>query len=263
MINLLLKLPLFAGILLFLVCIVTLGIIIFFSSHYFYIKGKISKSQVQVGRVLFRTSASLLALLLSFTFASQRVDYFKIKQSLEYEASQLVDIHIDLGLFDSPSAELISQNVRDYVGIILEEGWKPITENPFESSTFVQFLEIYQDIHNLEANDALQLQLKESLIADIDEVSGYLQVRFYMTRPEIPFLAYIALFGFVVVMIFFSVYTPDKVSIAFISLFNAFIGLVLFFILLMNNPLIGPIQIQPEPFQILQDAMDYRKPMKE
>jgi hypothetical protein len=256
MFNLFLELPLFAGILLFLLCIVSLGIIVFFSSHYFYIKRKISKGQIQVGRVLFRTSASLLALLLSFTFASQRVDYYKIKQSLEYEASQLVDIHIDLGLFDSPSAEPIRKNVREYVGIMLEEGWKPITETPFESSTFVQFLGIYKDIHNLEANNALLLQLKESLIADIDEVSDYLQVRFYQTRPETPVLIYIALFGFLVVMIFFSVYTPDKVSITFISLFNAFIGLVLYFILLMNNPFVGPIQIKPEPFQILQDAMD-------
>lgn len=256
MLNLLLELPLFAGILLFLVCIDILGIIIFFSFHYFYIKRKISKGQVQVGRVLFRTSASLLALLLSFTFANQRVDYFKIKHSLESEASRLVDIYTDLELFDNPSAELIRQKVINYVDVMLEEGWEPITENPFGSSTFLQFLEIYHDIHYLEANNALQLQLKESLIADIDEVSDYLQVRFYQTRPETPFLLYIALFGFLIVMIFFSVYTPDKVSITFISLFNAFIGLVLYFILLMNNPLIGPIQIQPEPFQILEHAID-------
>jgi hypothetical protein len=83
-----------------------------------------------------------------------------------------------------------------------------------------------------------------------------MQVRIYQARPETPFLLYIALSGFVVSMIFFSAYRPDKVSISFISLYNAFIGLVLYFVILMNNPLIGPIQIQSESLQILQEAID-------
>jgi len=256
MIDLLFELSLFTGILIFLVCTVLLGAVIFLVFHHLNTKINLSKRHSQVGRVLFRTSASLLALLLSFTYASQRVDYFKIKQSLELEASQIVDIHMDLELFDEPEAESIRQKIRNYVLVMLEEGWKPVSESPFQSRTYLFFFEIYQDIHKIEASNEFQEQLKTNLIADIDEISDHMQVRFYQTNAETPFLIYIALFGFVVVMIFFSVYTPDKITIAFISLFNAFIGLVLYFIVMMNNPLIGPLQIQPESFQILKEAID-------
>ena len=255
MFNLLFELSVIPGILLFLVCINILGIIIFHACHYLFSK-KLSKQHIQIGRVLFRTSASLLALLLSFTFASQRVDYYTIKQSLESEASQIVDIHMDLELFGNLSAERIRQKIRNYVGVILAEGWKPISDNPFQSRTFLLFFEIYQDIHHLDAENDYQRQLKSNLISDIDEISDYMQVRIYKTRPDIPFLLYIALFGFGVVMIFFSVYTPDRVSISFITLYNSFIGLILYFTVLMNNPFIGPIQIQPESFRILQEAID-------
>ena len=256
MVNLLLELSLIRGILLFLVCINILGIIIIITFHNLFIT-RLSKQHMQMGRVLFRTSAALLALLLSFTYASQRVEYYSLKQSLESEASQIVDIHMDLELFDSPAADLLRQKIRDYVGIVLDEGWDPITESPFRSRTYLHFFEIYRDIHNLEADDKFQQQLKSSLLKDIDEISDFMQVRIYKTRPETPFLLYIALFGFVIVMIFFSVYNPDRVSIAFISLYNSFIGLILYFVILMNNPFIGPIQIQPESFKILQEAIDY------
>ena len=255
MFNLLFELSVITGVFLFLVCMNILGVIIFLACHYSF-SINLSKQHIQIGRILFRTSASLLALLLSFTFASQRVDYYTLKQSLESEASQLVDIHMDLELYGNHPAARIREKIRNYVGVILAEGWKPISENPFQSRTYLHFFEIYRDIHHLEIENDYQQQLKSNLIADIDEISDYMQVRIYKTRPEIPFLLYIALFGFGVVMIFFSVYNPDRVSISFVTLYNSFVGLILYFIILMNNPLIGPIQIQPESFRILQEAID-------
>jgi hypothetical protein len=57
-------------------------------------------------------------------------------------------------------------------------------------------------------------------------------------------------------MILFSVYKPDRVSLMFLSLYNAFIAMIIYFIIMMSNPLIGPLQIQPEPFLILKDAIE-------
>ena len=258
MFNILFELSVITGIFLFVVSMIILGTIIFIVCHYLFSKN-LSKQHIQIGRVLFRTSASLLALLLSFTFASQRVDYYNIKQSLESEASQIVDIHTDLELFNTQEAEKIRRKMHDYIGVILNEGWKSITENPFQSRTYLQFFEIYQDIHHLEAVNNYQNQLKSNLIVDIDEISDFMQVRIYKTRPEVPYLLYIALFGFGVVMIFFSVYNTDRVSISLISLYNSFIGLILYFIILMNNPFIGPIQIQPESFKILYEAVEQER----
>lgn len=256
MLNWLLDIPFIYGVLIFVFALVIAGALIFISVHHLFIKPNFQKAHYQVSKLLFRTSASLLAMLLSFTYANQRIDYFTIKNSIQAEASTLVDIHMDLAFYGSQEANEIQKKIRAYVKITLEEGWEPITRAPFESQSFREFRVIYKDLLSLEANGENQTRLKANLLEDADALSDYLQVRFYKTRPESPYLFYLAFFGFVVVMILFSAYKPDKISILFVSLYNCFIGVVLYFIVMMNNPLVGPLQVKAEPFEILKETIE-------
>jgi len=253
--ELLLPIPLYIGLPLFMIIIVLLGGLIYTGS-YRLLKRYIQKQHERVGRVLFRTSASLLGLILSFTFANQRVDYFRLKESLVSEASQLVNIHMGLNMYNSPEAKRIQEEVRDYVFYITEDGWKSINEDPFHSRTFNQFYKIYVNIQELKPVNPFQEEVRSSLIADIDGVSDYLQVRMYSTRPEQFNLIYTSVFGLFVIMILFSVYPPNRLNIMFLSLYNAFIGLLLYFILMMNNPLTGPLQLKAEPFNLLKETIE-------
>lgn len=253
--ELLLRIPLYIGLPMFMIFIVLLGGLIYIGSHRL-LKRYIQKQHERVGRVLFRTSASLLGLILSFTFANQRVDYFRLKQSLVSEASQIVDIHMGLNLYNSPEAERIQEEVRDYVFFITEDGWKSINKDPFLSRTFSQFFKIYVHIHELKPGNPFQEEVRSSLVADIDQVSDYLQVRMYSTRPEQFNLIYSSVFGLFVIMVLFSVYPPNGLNIMFLSLYNAFIGLLLYFILMMNNPLTGPLQLKAEPFNLLKETIE-------
>ena len=201
----------------------------------------------------------MLGLLLSITFANQRVSYFNIKTTIEAEASKLVDIHIDLNLFNSEESKLIQVKVRDYIMSISEDGWLSLYENPFKSRQFVQFLEIYEDINRLEVKNDFEKGLKQNLKSDIDEVSDFLQARVYSTRQESNHLIYTSFFGLTVIMILFAVYPPDKITVGFLTVYVAFIGIVLYFILMMSNPLRGPLQIDPGPFLILKETMEARK----
>ena len=98
-----------------------------------------------------------------------------------------------------------------------------------------------------------QKQLKQSLLADIDEVSDFMQVRSYRSKPEPLILIYIAAFGVLVSSILFSVYRPDRITITFFTLYNSFVAIVLYFIIMMNNPLLGPFKIQNEPFRMIME----------
>lgn len=244
------ELPLYASLPAFLFAAVLLSIIIYLTAR-FSIRNKIAKRHERVGRVLFRTTASLLALLLSFTFANQRVNYFKIKDSLESEAAQLVNLYIDLQLFNTPEANDLREKVKHYIRNILHEDFKTEDENPFFTGSVYIFVNLYNSINDLNPTTEKQKHLKQSLLADIDQVSDFMQVRGYRSRPEPLNLIYIATFGFIVSSILFSVYKPDRISISFLALYNAFVALVLYFIVMMNNPMIGPLKIQNEPFKIL------------
>lgn len=258
MVELLYSLSLETGLILFLVMSILYSFVVYLTFHYI-IRSLIKKNHERVGRTLFRVSASLLGLLLSITFANQRVSYFNIKTTIEAEASKLVDIHIDLDLFNSEESKLIQVKVRDYIMSITDDGWLSLYENPFESRQFVQFLDIYEDINRLEVKNDFEKGLKQNLKSDIDEVSDFLQARVYSTRRESNHLIYTSFFGLTVIMILFAVYPPDKITIGFLTVYVAFIGIVLYFILMMSNPLRGPLQIEPGPFLILKETVEARK----
>lgn len=258
MIDILNNLSLETGLALFLVVSVLLSFTIYLLTHYL-IRNDIKKSHERVGRTLFRAAASLLALILSITFANQRVSYFNLKTTIEAEASQLVDIHIDLDLLNTEEAKLLQKKVRNYVMAISEDGWLTIYENPFNSRQFVQFLEIYEEINRLEVKTDFEKEMKQNLKTDIDEVSDFLQARVYSTRAESNHLIYTSFFGLTVIMILFAVYPPDKITVGFLATYISFIGIVLYFILMMSNPLKGPLQIEPGPFLLLKETIEAEK----
>ncbi len=248
--------PLIWGLIFFISIGVLSGILIFVAVYHLFVKPNYQKQHYQVSKLLFRTSASLLALMLSFTYANQRIDYITLKSSIQAEASTLVDIHMTLHFYNTKEAEEIQKLVQQYVGGVLDEGWGPIKEAPFESKTFSNYRNIFDHILKLNAGDENHIRLKNDLLQDVDALSDYMQIRFYKTRPETPFLFYVACFGFVIVMILFSAYKPDKISVLFVSLYNSFIGVVLYFIVMMNNPLVGPLQVKADSFEILKETID-------
>ena len=255
MIDFLIDLSLMRGLVIFIISIILFSLIIYLTFN-FLIKDKIKKKHETVGRILFRVAASLLSLILSITFANQRVNYFQLKSSMVAEASVMVDLKMDIDLFDTKEALGIQRKIRDYVLYISEDGWKSVHEDPFKSRPFEIFREINLDINNLETNTPLQERLKESMLDDIDKVSDYIQIRLYSSREKSNPLIYTSVFGLAGIMILFSVFPPDRLTIGFLFIYVAFIAIILYFILMMGNPLKGPLQIEPGPFLLLKETIE-------
>jgi hypothetical protein len=252
-----LEMPIVWSLPLFLLVALLSSILIYLVSHR-AIQNKLGKSHERTGRVLFRTTASLLALLLSFTFANQRVNYYKIKDSLEAEAAQLLDIMVDLQMYQTEEATEIQEKVRHYMRSIIHEDFKTQNKNPLLTQSVYIFIALYNNISNMEVNDEKQARLKENILTGIDTVSTFMQIRSYRSTPEPLYFIFIAGFGFFVSAILFAVYKPDIVSIVFFSFYNAFVAIVLYFIIMLNNPMIGPLKIDNKPMTMVIEVADMR-----
>ena len=106
MVDVLIDLNLITGLVILVFITILYSLIIYLTANYI-IRDNLKKKHETVGRTLFRVAASLLGLILSITFANQRVNYFTLKSSIEAEASTLVDLKIDLDLFDTEESYLI------------------------------------------------------------------------------------------------------------------------------------------------------------
>ena len=161
-------------------------------------------------------------------------------------------------MYSTPETEEISQHIRRYIKSVLDEGWIPANSDPFDTKTITEFKKIYEGVIGLQPVNEKQQMLKSNMMADLNRLSDFMQVRIYQSRQETQHLLYIAVVGLMIIMVLFSVYPPDRVTLFFLFLYNGFIASIIYFTVMMSQPLIGPMQVKPVPFMILQETIDSR-----
>lgn len=226
-------------------------VIVFFVRN--LIEQNLTKQHERVGRLLFRVSASLLALLISLSYANEKISYNKVTDSIEEEAALISTVYLKLTMHNSEVAEMIKTDLRNYVNLTIEDDWKSAVNNPYYSDLagVVRHLNILT--RQLSSENTTQIELKSEIIADIDQLTKTMQIKHYSSHSKMPYLFYILGFGLVITWSFFAVYKLDLISVSLLTLYNTFIAVVVYFVIMLGNPLIGPVKIKPVPFEILSE----------
>ena len=211
------------------------------------------KQHERVGRLLFRVSASLLALLISLSYANEKVNYDKVVNSLEQEAAIITNMMIKLKMHQSELAEEVRKDLMEYVEFTIDDNFEHVVEHPYYSKMWATMVRLNIYTNNLKTDNENQRRLKESIITDMNNIASTLQVRFYSSKFRLPYLTYILGFGLIAVWTFYSVYRFDTISVVFISLYNTFVAVIMYFVVMLGNPMMGPLKINPEPFSTLHD----------
>ena len=256
MLDLLLEIPVYQGLLIVTTILTIAGLVVVTQAKKL-LKKKITKQHEKVGRVLFRVTAGLIALLISLSYANERVNQSKIIDAIEEETSLIVTAIIGLNLMDSPEAEEIATLLNTYVNQTIDDNWKQLNDNPYFSDANLTLINAYKLTLELPvANPQDELQ-KGILIQNINEISKLMQTKIYSPISHVPYLIYILVLGLFFMWIFFTVYELNFISLLFLSLYNILIGVLIYFVFMLNNPMVGPMKIEPHSFSILKSkALD-------
>ena len=219
----------------------------------FAIRNELTKQHERVGRLLFRVLASLLALLISLSYANESIRYNKVSDSLQQEASIIASLGIKINAYRTNSATEIKKALRDYLRYTIEDNWEHVVDDPYKTRMMGRIVYMNNVARTMETTKAYQEPLKNEIVADIDMLTKTMQVRFFSTNTRLPFLTYITALGLLISWCFFAVYRLDFISVSFLTLYNIFIAVMIYFIIMLGNPLTGPLKVDPEPFIILDE----------
>lgn len=248
--NVFLDLSLWNGLALITLGVAIPGLIVIFIARAI-VKPRINKQHERVGRLLFRVTASLLALLISLSYANEKIGYNKVVNSLETEAAIIASAMLKLGMHRTMLAEKVREDLIDYVEYTIEDDWHKVMTNPYVSKMWGTIYRINVEVRALDEETSMQSLLKTSIISDIEEITKTLQVRIYSAYFHMPYLTYILGLGLLIIWCFFSVYRLDRISVFFITIYNMYIAVLLYFVIMLGNPLGGPLKIKPAPFETL------------
>jgi cell division protein FtsB len=250
MYNVFLDLSVVNGLLVITLGIAIPGLIIIFIARSI-VKNRINKQHERVGRLLFRVTASLLALLISLSYANEKVGYNKVVNSIEAEAALIASANLKLSMHRTALAEKVRKDLFQYVEFTIEDDWHKVVSNPYVSKMWGTIVRINVEVRALKEESQMQALLKSSIIDEVDLITKTLQIRIYSSYFHMPYLTYILGLGLLIVWCFFSVYSLDGISTFFITIYNIYIGVLLYFVIMLGNPLGGPLKIDPAPFKTL------------
>jgi hypothetical protein len=238
--------------LLIVVTVVTLAGLIVVIQVKKRIKHKLTKQHEKVGRILFRVTAGLIALLISLSYANERMKQYKIMDSMETEASFILNAVVKLKMLPSEESYQIRDNFKQYINKTISDRWKNTKADPFYSKTTELIFEINTLAYNLPVKNNNEAKIKIDLIDDINEITKLMQVRIYSRHTTTLYLIYILSIGLVFLWVFFTVYNLDLISLSFLSLYNIFVAILIYLVFMLNNPLVGPLKVDAHAFTILK-----------
>ena len=209
----------------------------------------------KVAANVLRLSGALLGLLLSLTFSSVLTKTSRLSDAVELEAAQLADIHNDLEGFGGGATDAVQSDVLAYARILIDEEWDALADDRLSPKAQALFGKIQLAILDLDAVTPRQVSLRSNLIQDIDEISDFRQVRLHHATGDSLIFLSIALVGFVVVSALFAVQEIELAQLVLISLYFIFVGVVLYFIIGMNDPFNGVSRVSDAPIRTIYQSM--------
>jgi hypothetical protein len=238
--------------LLIVITVVTLSGLLVVTQVKKRIRHKITKQHEKVGRILFRVTAGLIALLISLSYANERLEQYKIMDSMETEASFIFNAVIKLKMLPSKESDQIKDKFKKYINKTISDRWKNTKADPFYSKTTGLIFEINTLAYNLPVKNKNEAKIKIDLIHDINEITKLMQVRIYSRHTTALYLIHILSIGMVFLWVFFTVYDLDLISLSFLSLYNIFVAILIYLVFMLSNPLIGPLKVDAHSFTILK-----------
>ena len=227
------------------------------------IQHKITKQHEKVGRILFRVTAGLIALLISLSYANEQIKQYKIMDAMETEAALITTAALKLNMLQSEESSVIRKKLTQYVAATISDNWKSTKANPFFSKSSLLLVESHRLAYGLPVKNKNEEKIKNDIIENINDITKLMQVRIYSQRTLKPYLIYILFVGMVFMWVFFTVYNLDVISLSFLSLYNIFIAILIYLIFMLSNPLIGPLKLDAHSFEILKTkGIDVKSKLK-
>jgi hypothetical protein len=107
---------------------------------------------VRIADRVFRTSGTLMALIISLSFNGLRNDYSVLRDTIHLESAQVLDIAIDLKSYGTREAQALTEQLKRYTRLEIDQEWSSMSNGEADWETLQTFNSLQNEIHNLEAD---------------------------------------------------------------------------------------------------------------
>jgi hypothetical protein len=179
------------------------------------------------------------------------------------EASVLVGVYIDIRAYPQPVQTELHDLLREYTQSTVERDWPTQArgEVPMASSSLIwRFLE---KLDRFEPATTGQGAVHTAVLRKCDTMLEYRRNRLYTPVSGLPRILWVVVGvgGVLNLLLIWLLDMRIRNQLLLAGIVSCFLGLVVGVLALMDNPLRGPLAVQPEPFRVvLELAMAPKSP---
>jgi hypothetical protein len=258
MIEALLSLPTLLGCLMFMGLTTVIGLTVSFVTFRTVVERQSDETMKEIGDVtgnLFRVVGWLFTLLLSLTFSDVVGKLIATENAIDGEVNAISDIHLDLQRFGLEETRELQTLLVDYTRAVIDDDWPALAHDRLSERSNALLRQLEDAVLNLEATNPAQEILRPRIIADVELVSDFRLSRLKQAREQPSLVLIVVVFGYLATMVYFGVYRPRPFLVSLLSIYTAFVGVVIYMILALGAPFQGATAIDVAPLEYLIETM--------
>jgi hypothetical protein len=191
-------------------------------------------------------------LILALVFAEAQSAHTNLQQEVSKEISTIEHIALELDQWNGPEEDTLRTQLAAYVRAVLQKEWQASNRPQGSREASRAYNDLDVGILNLKAETPQQESLRGRMIMNMDNLQDHRKARLALLHRGIPGLFWwMALAGFVITVGFFLVFPATALHIAVLSVYGAYTGLTLYFILALSHPYAGPAAIDTSPYEMV------------
>lgn len=191
-------------------------------------------------------------LILALVFAEAQSTHTNLQQEVSKELTTIEHIALELEQWGGPQKDVLRDQLAAYVTAVLQNEWHASASLRGSREARRAYNTLDHAILNLQADTPQQQSLRARMIMNMDTLQDHRKARLSLAHRGLPSLFWwMAMAGFAIIVGFFLVFPANLVHIAILSVYGAYTGLALYFILALSHPYAGPAAIDTAPYEVV------------
>jgi hypothetical protein len=183
--------------------------------------------------------------------------YTSVENTVSAEATSIGCFYRDISGYPEPLRTSLQKEVRDYTVFLLNEAWPAQHQGQSLDATTRRLSTLEHQLVEFEPATTGQQVLHAETLHQYNEVAGLRRQRLNAIGSGLPSVMWsVVLIGaFLTISVTYLLKIQAGVHFVLTAFFAMFIGLVVFVIASLDQPLSGPLAIDSRPYQLVLDRL--------
>ena len=205
--------------------------------------------------------ASAIAVFYSLTVGLIAVGvwttYTEVENTVSAEATAIGCFYRDISGYPEPTRTRLQTQVREYTVFLIEQAWPAQRRGKSTDVATRRLSTLEQELVRFEPATLGQQVLHAETFRQYNDVAGLRRKRLHAIGAGLPSVMWsVVLFGaFLTITVTYLLKMQRIVHFVLTGFFAMFIGLVVFVITSLDQPLSGPLAIDSGPYQLVLDRL--------